>query len=311
MKKITIMTPCFNEEAGIKECYLGVRTFFQDKLPGYDYEHLFIDNCSTDRTVDILREIAATDKKVRVIVNSRNFGPHKSPYYAILQSSGDAIIPVMADLQTPLDLIVDFVRLWEEGNEMVLGIRVGMSEAKWLRVARNLYYSIMSRLSHMEHYQGFLGYGLFDRRFVDVLRRLGDPSPYFRGIISEVGFRKAFVEYVQPQRKHGKSRQRLLDLFDFAILGMVSCSKVPLRVMTVSGLVVATLSVLLGLVFLVLKLMYWDSFAVGMAPLLIAGFFLAAVQIFCLGLLGEYIGVIFDQVRNRPLVIERERINFD
>jgi polyisoprenyl-phosphate glycosyltransferase len=310
-KKISIMTPCYNEEAGIEECYLAVRAFFSEQLPEYDYEHLFIDNCSQDNTVGVLREIAAADHNVRVIVNSRNFGPNHSPYHAILESGGDAVIPVVADLQTPVATIREFVRLWEDGFDMVLGIRVGMSEARWLQIARNLYYKIMSRLSHLEHYHGFIGFGLFDRKTVEVMRRLVNPNPYFRRIISEIGFSKGFVEYVQPPRKHGKSRLSFPDLLDYAILGMVSCSKVPLRIMTITGLVVATVSFVLGGGFLALKLAFWDSFAMGTAPLLIGMFFLAAIQMLCLGMLGEYIGVIFDHVRNRPLVIERERINFD
>jgi glycosyltransferase involved in cell wall biosynthesis len=309
-KKISIMTPCYNEEAGIEECYLAVKTFFEEQLPEYDYEHLLIDNCSQDKTVEILRRIAAGDRNVKVIVNSRNFGPNHSPYHAILESTGDAVIPVVADLQTPVATIREFVRLWEQGFNMVLGIRVGMSEAGWLRISRNLYYKIMSRLSHIDHYPGFIGFGLFDRKTVEVMRRLVNPNPYFRRIISEIGFSKAFVEYIQPPRKHGKSRLSFPDLLDYAILGMVSCSKVPLRLMTVTGLLVSAGSLLVGFGYLILKLLYWDSFALGAAPLLIGVFFLTAVQILCLGMIGEYVGVIFDHVRNRPLVIERERINF-
>jgi polyisoprenyl-phosphate glycosyltransferase len=310
-RKISIMTPCYNEEAGIEECYQAVKTFFAEQLPEYDYEHLFIDNSSQDNTVGILRDIAARDRNAKVIVNARNFGPNHSPYHAILESTGDAVIPVVADLQTPVATIREFVRLWEQGVDMVLGIRVGMSEAQWLRISRNLYYRIMSRLSHLDHYHGFIGFGLFDRKTVDVMRRLVNPNPYFRRIISEIGFSKAFVEYVQPPRKYGKSRLSFPDLLDYAILGMVSCSKVPLRIMTVTGLLVAALSLLLGLGYGAMKLIYWDSFAMGTAPLLIGMFFLAAIQILCLGMLGEYVGVIFDHVRNRPLVIELERINFD
>jgi len=310
-KKITIMTPCYNEEGGIHECHLAVRLLFQESLPEYDYEHIFIDNCSTDNTLAALREIAAGDGNVKVIVNSRNFGPNHSPYHAILESSGDAVVPVVADLQTPVATIRDFVRLWEAGTDMVMGIRVGMSEAWWLRASRNLYYKIMSRLSHLEHFHGFIGFGLFDRRVVEAMRRLQDPNPYFRGIISEIGFKKAFVEYVQPPRKHGRSHLSVLDLLDYAILGMVSCSKVPLRIMTVTGLFVSMLSLFLGFAFFLLKIVFWDSFPMGIAPILIGTFFLGSVQILCLGVLGEYVGVVFDYVRNRPLVIERERINFD
>ena len=310
-KKITIMTPCYNEEAGIEECYLAVKEFFTEQLPQYDYEHLFIDNCSQDNTVNVLRAIASDDRNVKVIINSRNFGPNHSPYHAILESSGDAVIPVVADLQTPVATIKEFVRLWEQGYDMVLGIRVGMSEARWLRIARDMYYKIMSRLSHIEHYHGFIGFGLFDRKTVEVMRHLINPNPYFRRIVSEIGFSKTFVDYIQPLRKHGKSRLSFSDLLDYAILGMVSSSKVPLRLMTVGGLVVSVLSLLAGFAFMLLKFLFWDSFAMGTAPLLIGMFFLAAVQMLCLGLLGEYIGIIFEHVRNRPLVIERERINFD
>lgn len=310
-KKISIMTPCYNEEAGIEECYLAVKIFFAEQLPEYDYEHLFIDNFSRDNTVEILRRISAGDRNVKVIVNSRNFGPHHSPYHAILESSGDAVIPVVADLQTPVATIREFVRLWEQEFDMVLGIRVGMSEDRWLRISRNLYYKIMSRLSHIDHYPGFIGFGLFDRKTVEVMRSLVNPNPYFRRIISEIGFSKAFVEYIQPPRKYEKSRLSFPDLLSYAILGVVSCSKVPLQLMTLAGFVVSAISLLLGLGYLLLKLIYWDTFAMGTAPLLIGMFFLAAIQMLCLGMIGEYVGLIFDHVRNRPLVIERERINFD
>jgi glycosyltransferase involved in cell wall biosynthesis len=309
-KKITIMTPAFNEEAGIEECYLEVRDFFRRELPQYEYEHLFIDNCSQDKTVEILKKIAQTDRRVKIIVNSRNFGPNNSPYHAILESTGDAVIPVLADLQTPVQTIKKFVALWEEGYDMVLGIRVKMSEPRWLQGARNFYYQLMGKLSPIAHYHGFIGFGLFDAKTIKVMRKLINPSPYFRRIVSEIGFEKAFVEYEQPLRKHGKSRLSLFDLIDYAILGVVSCSTIPLRVMTIVGLIVSITSFIAGLIYFFLKIIYWNSFALGSAPLIIGMFFLAAVQIFCLGLIGEYVGLIFDHARNRPLVIEKERVNF-
>lgn len=309
-KLITIMTPAFNEEAGIEECYLAVKAFFQNELPQYNYEHLFIDNCSTDRTVDILRAIAINDPNVKIIVNSRNFGPNNSPYYAILESSGDAVIPVLADLQTPVNTIKKFVDLWEQGFDMVLGIRVKMFESKRLQWARNTYYRLMSKLSPIEHFHGFIGFGLFDTKTVKVMRELINPTPYFRRIVSEIGFSKAFVDYEQPPRKHGKSRLSLFNLVDYAILGVVSCSTYPLRVMTISGLVIALMSFFIGLIYLILKLIYWNSFQLGYAPLVIGMFLLGSVQILCLGLIGEYVGLIFEHSKNRPLVIEKERINF-
>lgn len=304
------MTPAFNEEAGIEDCYKAVKEFFLAELPGYDYEHLFIDNCSQDKTVDILKKIAKQDKRVKIIVNSRNFGPNNSPYYAILESTGDAVIPVLADLQTPVLTIKKFVELWEEGYDMILGIRIKMSEPKWLQACRNFYYKLMGKLSPIEHYHGFIGFGLFDAKTVKVMRELINPNPYFRRIVSEIGFEKAFVEYEQPIRKHGKSRLSLFDLIDYAILGVVSCTTAPLRLMTIVGLAVSAISFFAGLIYLFLKLIYWDSFGLGSAPLIIGMFFLASVQIFCLGLIGEYVGLIFNHARNRPLVIEKERINF-
>jgi glycosyltransferase involved in cell wall biosynthesis len=310
VKKITIMTPAFNEEAGIEECYLAVKEFFCTELPNYEYEHLFIDNCSIDKTVDILKKIAKEDQRVKIIVNSRNFGPNNSPYYAILESTGDAVIPVLADLQTPVSTIKQFVELWEDGYDMVLGLRVKMSEPKGLQFARNLYYRLMSKLSPIEHYHGFIGFGLFDAKTVKVMRSLVNPNPYFRRIVSEVGFEKAFVEYEQPLRKHGKSRLKLYDLIDYAILGVTSCSTFPLRAMTIVGLTISFSSFLAAIIYLIFKILYWDSFVLGSAPLIIGMFFLASVQIFCLGLIGEYVGLIFNHARNRPLVIEKERVNF-
>lgn len=309
-KKITIMTPTFNEELGVQECYLAVREFFLAELPNYEYEHLFIDNCSQDKTVGILKEIAKKDQRLKIIVNSRNFGPNNSPYYAILESTGDAVIPVLADLQTPVKTIKKFVDLWEGGCDMVLGLRVKMSEPKWLQVCRNSYYKLMGRLSPIEHYHGFIGFGLFDAKTVKVMRELANPNPYFRRIVSEIGFEKAFVEYEQPVRKHGKSRLSLFDLIDYAILGIVSCTTAPLRVMTIMGLAISSISFIAALIYLLLKLLYWDSFILGSAPLIIGMFFFGSVQIFCLGLIGEYIGLIFEHARNRPLVIEKERVNF-
>ena len=211
----------------------------------------------------------------------------------------------------PIASILDFVKLWEAGYDMVMGLRIGMSESIWLRHSRDTYYRIMGRLSNLEHYHGFIGFGLFDRKTVEAMRKLHAPNPYFRTIVSEIGFKKAFVQYDQPLRKHGKSRLNFHDLLDYAVLGMVSSSKTPLRIMTIFGFVAAGFSLLGSLVYFLIKLISWNTFSFGLAPILIGMLFLGAIQIFCLGLIGEYIGVIFDYVRNRPLVIEKERINFD
>lgn len=310
-KIITIMTPCYNEEPNVKICYETIRDLFAAKLPDYEFEHLFIDNCSRDRTVEILREIAREDKRVRVIVNSRNFGPHQSPYHAILQSSGDAVIPVTADLQTPPEMIPEFIRHWEEGYKMVLAVRVGMQESPLLQWARNTFYSVIARVSHIEQIRHFIGYGLFDKKVVDILRDIDDAQPYFRGLISEIGFEKKTIEYKQPPRLRGKSKHSFFDLIDMAALGIFSYSMAPLRLMTLSGVVVAAISLMISMIYLILKLVFWDEFPLGVAPTVLGILFFGAVQMLCFGVLGEYIGLVLTQVKKRPLVIERERINFD
>lgn len=310
-RTISVLTPCYNEEAGIRECYEAVRDYFDTALPHYRLEHLFIDNASTDRTVAILKEIADQDCRVKIIVNSRNFGLSRSPYYGVLQVTGDAVVPLVADLQTPVACIGEFVERWEEGYLMVIAVRTGAKEGFFLRCARSLFYGIIRRMSHVEQIKNFIGFGLFDRHIIEILRSLDDPSPYFRGMVSEIGFEKAFVEYPQPERKYGRSRHNFFDLFDLAMLGITSYSRAPLRLMTLGGLAVAAIFFVVALGYLVAKLLFWNWFTVGTAPILIGTFFLAAVQLFCLGLVGEYIGLIFEQVRHRPLVVEKERVNFE
>jgi glycosyltransferase involved in cell wall biosynthesis len=310
-KTITVMTPCYNEEGGIRECYEEVKNLFETRLSGYRYEHLFIDNCSEDGTVEILREIAAADRKVKVIVNSRNFGHVRSPYYGLMQAEGDAVVPILADLQTPPELIVKFVEKWEAGFLMVLAIRVGSEDGLFLRTVRKVFYRMMSRLSDVRQIQNFIGFGLYDRRIMQILREFPDPSPYFRGMVSEIGFEKAFIEYHQPPRKHGETRHSFPVLLDLAIVALTSYSKVPLRLMTIVGLVLSGVGLMIAFVYLILKLMFWYSLDLGIAPLLIGTFFFASVQLFCIGLLGEYVGAIFEHLKRRPLVIEKERINFD
>lgn len=310
-KKLSILTPCYNEEAGIAECYRRVREILETRLPGYDYEHLFIDNSSEDRTVAILKEIAAGDRRVKIIVNSRNFGHTRSPHHGMLQITGDAYIPVVADLQTPPELIPDFVAKWETGYKMVVAVRRRMQEGWLLQVARRSFYRLIARLSHVEQIKNFMGYGLYDRAIVEVIRQLSEPDPYFRGIVSEIGFDKAFIEYDQPPRLHGETRHSLFDLVEMAMLAMTTYSKVPLRIMTFGGLAVAAGSFLIGLGYLVYKLIFWNTFSTGVAPILIATLFLASVQLIALGLLGEYVGLVLQYVRRFPLAIEKERVNFD
>ena len=310
MKKISIVTPCFNEEKGISECYEAVKQVFDQELSEYDYEHLFIDNCSTDKTVEILRVLAAKDKRIKVIVNSRNFGLSRSPYYGKLQATGDAVIPMVADLQTPPELIPTFVRKWNEGYKIVMGVRVGMKEGLFLKIIRNNYYSFLKRISNIEQVDHFIGYGLFDRKVIEIMRAMDDQTPYFRGIIAEIGFDRAIIPYQQPLRKYGKSRHSIFDLIELAVLGITSYSKAPLRIMTVLGLFFSLSSVLIAVIYLIYKILYWDSVPMGITPMLLAVLVLGSFQILCIGLVGEYIGGIFERLKARPLVIEKERINF-
>ena len=311
MTLLSILTPCYNEEGGIEACYEAVRAVMDGQLADYDYEHVFIDNCSQDRTVDILRAIAARDKRVKVIVNARNFGPSRSSFHGTLETRGDATIPVFADLQTPPALIPEMVRLWREGAKMVVAVKRGSKEGVVLRAGRALYYSLIKKLSKVEQIPNFVGYGLYDRCVIDVLRGLNEPEPYFRGLVMEIGFKRAMIEYDQPARRTGKSSYNLFSLADYALIGLSSYSRAPLRLMTFLGFAAAMLSFLAGFVYLVIKLLFWYSLPVGVAPVLIAIFFLSSIQLFALGVVGEYIGLLLNYSRKFPLVIEGERINFD
>ena len=311
MTLLSILTPCYNEEGGIEACYEAVRAVMDGQLADYDYEHIFIDNCSQDRTVDILRAIAARDKRVKVIVNARNFGPSRSSFHGTLETRGDATIPVFADLQTPPALIPEMVRLWREGAKMVVAVKRGSKEGVVLRAGRALYYSLIKKLSKVEQIPNFVGYGLYDRCVIDVLRGLNEPEPYFRGLVMEIGFKRAMIEYDQPARRTGKSSYNLFSLADYALIGLSSYSRAPLRLMTFLGFAAAMLSFLAGFVYLVIKLLFWYSLPVGVAPVLIAIFFLSSIQLFALGVVGEYIGLLLNYSRKFPLVIEGERINFD
>lgn len=310
MTTLSIVTPCYNEEAGIVECYEAVRAVMSTQLSDMDYEHIFIDNSSVDRTVAKLREIAARDPRVKVIVNARNFGPARSPMHAILQMTGDAVVPVLADLQTPPAIIPDMVRLWREGSMTVIGVRRAGGERGLLPMFRSLYYRAMKSLSTVEQVPQFMGYGLYDRRVVDAMRGLNEPEPYFRGLVMEVGFERAMIEYDQPPRRHGRSSYNLLSLTDFALSGLVMHSRAPLRFMTLVGFLVSTCSFIFAVGYVILKLLFWYSFPAGITPILIAVFFLGSVQLFALGVLGEYIGLLLSYSRHFPLVIEKERINF-
>ncbi|TRV11685.1 MAG: glycosyltransferase [Microcystis wesenbergii Mw_MB_S_20031200_S109] len=309
MKKITVMTPCYNEEGNIEDLYLRVKEVF-NHLPNYEYEHLFIDNASQDKTVDELKIIAQKDPGVKVIVNARNFGPVRSGYYGILQCYGDAVIPIVADLQDPPELILEFVKKWEEGYKVVKAFKTPMKEGAFFYFARQIFYYLMDSLSDIKITRNFTGFGLYDRKVIDVLREINDPYPYFRGLIEELGFESFSFEYQQQRRKRGISSYNFYRYYSEAMLGITSHSQVPLRLATMLGFALSLLSLVVALGYLIAKLLFWDYFPLGTAPIMVGLFLLASVQLFFIGIIGEYIGLMHMRILKRPLVVERERINF-
>jgi glycosyltransferase involved in cell wall biosynthesis len=310
MKTISIVTPCYNEEANVELLKERVRTVMA-KLPGYSYEHIFIDNFSKDATVAILKAIAKKDHHVKIIVNSRNFGHIRSPFHGILQARGAAVVLVAADLQDPPELISEFVERWERGFKVVIGVKRQSRENRAMFITRKLYYSIVNRIAETEQIKNFTGFGLYDRVVVDTMKLMNDPYPYFRGLITEIGFERAEIPYVQPRRTRGKTKNNFYTLWDLAMLGFVNSSKVPLRLASFVGFSGALVSLVVAAAYLVYKLVKWNSFNPGVAPLVIGLFFFGAVQMFFIGMIGEYVGAIYTQVRNRPHVVEKERVNFD
>jgi len=311
-KSISILTPCYNEEANIASLIGAVKTVFQ-KLPDYNYEHVFIDNHSTDKSLEILRTIAKTDKNVKVIANARNFGWIRSPFYGLIQCKGDAVIYLVADFQDPPDMIIQFVEKWKEGFYIVICVKSASKENPLMFALRTFFYKLMTRLSTSGEspIQNFTGFGLYDQKFISILRDLDDPYPYFRGLITELGFNRYEVKYAQPKREGGKTSSSFFKLYDVAMLGFTSHSKLPLRLSAFIGFFSAILSFLFALGYTIYKLVYWYEFTVGIAPLVIGVFFFSSIQLFFIGIIGEYIGAIHTHIRKRPLVIEKERINFD
>jgi glycosyltransferase involved in cell wall biosynthesis len=309
IRTVTVLTPCYNEAENVRTLYERVRAVFLP-LTDYSYEHVFIDNASTDETVAILREIAGADTRVKVIVNTRNFGHVRSPYHALLQCRGDAVIGMAADLQDPPELIPAFLAKWREGYKVVLGIKAKSEESAVMFAIRRVGYGVIDRLSEVKQVRNCTGFGLYDKAFVSVLRRLPDPYPYFRGIVAELGFRYATVPYTQPQRTRGLTKNNLYNLYDLGVQGIVNHSKIPLRLATILGFCSSVLSLIAASVYFVMKMLFWYDLPIGVAPVIIGLFCVASVQLFFLGVLGEYVGSIYTQVRNRPLVVEAERINF-
>ena len=307
---VSVMTPCFNEEDNVEALCQRIQDAFAT-LPGYRYEHVFIDNASTDSTVERIKKIAAVDRRVKLIVNNRNFGHIRSPLHAFYQVRGDAVITMASDLQEPPELIPQFVRKWQEGFKVVIGVKPKSEETPSMFAVRRLYYYLAGRISDVPLIPDYSGFGLYDREVVEAVRSIDDRYPYFRGIIADLGFARAEIPFIQARRKRGTSKNNFYTLYDNAMLGITNHSKVPLRLATFGGFVLAILSLMVAISYLVAKLLFWNSFSLGTAPLVIGVFFLGAVQLFFVGVLGEYIGAIHTQIHKRPLVTERERINFD
>ena len=307
---ISVVSGCYNEEGNVRECHRRVKEVF-DGLRSYRYEHIFIDNASQDRTPLILRQLAKEDKNVKVILNARNFGHIRSGYHAMLQARGDAIISLVSDLQDPPELIRDFIAKWEEGYALVIAVKKESEESPIFFAIRRAYYELVARLAEIEVNKNATGFGLYDRRFIEILKEVDDPYPYFRGLVSEVGLPSIKIPYVQPVRKRGVTSNNFYRLYDMAMLGITNHSKVPLRLATMLGFALSFCSLCVAMVYIVLKLIFWQQFILGLAPLVAGLFFFGSVQLFFIGILGEYIGAIHTQVLKRPHVVELERLNFD
>lgn len=311
MKKISVLVPCYNEEENVVPMAEALTKMFHEDLPNYDYEIVYIDNCSTDKTRDLLKMLCKQDKKIKAILNVANFGQFSSPYYGITQTNGDCTIPVCADFQDPLELIPQFIREWENGYKIVSGIKTSSKENKFVYFLRSIYYKLIKRMSSVEMIEHFTGFALYDKSFVQLLRELDDPIPFIRGVVAEYGYKRKDIEYVQPKRRAGKTHNNWYSLYDAAMLSITSYTKIGLRLATFVGFILAGISFIIGLIYLIMKLINWSSFQAGMAPMVIGVFFLGAVQLIFIGFLGEYIMNINTRVMHKPLVVEEERINFD
>ena len=309
MKKISIVSPCYNEEGNLPELHRRL-TAVMAQHPEYDYEIIWADNASTDGSRALIRRLCAEDRRLKAIFNAGNFGQIRSPYNALLAATGDAVVMICSDLQETPELIHDFIREWEGGAKVVCGVKPTSKEGSFMFLLRRVYYKLIRILSDTPQIENFTGFGLYDRVVIDAMRKFDDPYPYIRGLVAEIGFRRVEVPYEQQARKAGRTKNNLFSLYDYAMTGFVNHTKLPLRLAAFTGFVLAALSLLTAIVYFIYKLAYWDSFVVGTAPLVIGLFFFSSVQLIFIGVIGEYIGAIWTQVKNKPLVIEEERINF-
>jgi glycosyltransferase involved in cell wall biosynthesis len=305
---ISVVIPTFNEEENIKELIQKISYLLESN--NINYEQIIIDNSSTDGTIEILKEIAKNNKKIKVIINTKNFGPLRSPIYGILQSDGDACILMNADFQDPPELIIEYIKLWKEGNKIILAEKIDSDENIFLKKIRIYFYKFLNKISETNLTINTTGSGIFDKSIISILKKINDPYPYFRGLLSELGFEIKTIKFKQPKRKYGISKNSFFSLYDFAILGIIKHSKLPIRIMVIFGFIFSFISALVAIFFLFYKIMFWNSFALGIAPIIIGIFLASSIQIFLLGLIGEYVSIILTHNRKMPLVFEKERINF-
>lgn len=310
MKKISVLVPCYNEEENVLPLSEAIIEQFTKELPSYDYELVFIDNDSSDTTRVKLRKLCKDNKKIKAIFNAKNFGQFNSPYYGMLQTTGDCTICMCCDFQDPPEMIPKLVKEWEDGAKIVSAIKTKSKENKLMRFFRTCYYKLIKKMSNVEQIEHFTGFGLYDKDFIEVLRDLKDPTPFLRGIVAELGFKRKDIPYEQQKRRAGKTHNNWYSLYDAAMLSFTSYTKVGLRVATIGGFIIGFISFIIALVYLILKLTNWENFAMGNAPIVIGVFVLGGIELFFIGLLGEYIMSINNRVMKRPLVIEEERINF-
>jgi glycosyltransferase involved in cell wall biosynthesis len=308
-KLISVVTPCYNEEENVRELARRIAAVFAD-LPAYDYEHILIDNASKDSTPQILREMAAEDSRIKVILNTRNFGHIRSPYHGLLQGYGDAVIIMASDLQDPPEMIAEFIDKWEQGYKVVMGVKTQSHESAAMYLVRKVYYGMSAKLSDIQLVHNYTGFGLYDQQVIVQVRQVEDPYPYFRGLIADLGYEAAQIPFTQPRRKRGITKNNFYTLYDLAMLGVTNHSKLPLRMATMAGFALSAISLVIALAYLIAKLIFWSEFALGTAPILIGFFFFMSVQLFFIGMIGEYVGAIHTQVLKRPHVVEKERVNF-
>ncbi|MBQ8814189.1 MAG: glycosyltransferase [Lachnospiraceae bacterium] len=311
MKKISILIPCYNEEENVVPLSKAIIAELNASAPSYDYELVFIDNCSSDNTRPLLRELCKTNPKIKAIFNAKNFGQFNSPYYGLCQTTGDCTILMCADFQDPIAMIPELVKEWENGYKIVCAIKTSSKENRVMRFLRSCYYKMIKKMSDVEQIEHFTGFGLYDKSFIDVLRQLDDSTPFLRGIVAELGFKRKDIPYQQQKRAAGKTHNNWGTLYDAAMLSFTSYTKIGLRISTIIGFSFAAISIVIAAFYLVMKLMFWDRFVAGTIPILLAVCILGSVQLFFIGLLGEYILSMNKRIMHRPLVVEEERINFD